>query len=172
MVARDVKNRSDKKKLISNQLKLIAKFKVARQKVILTGGRKDGKPSQSSNPVMLKLWGDEESKNPEENKVISELLTSKYDYYMDKAGYSAFFRSDLEKYCKKNKINELYLVGISSGVCVYFSGADAAMRGILPILISDASGAPSEKTHQENIKRFVDILGPALTTKQVLSKIK
>ena len=171
MIVRDVKKRSDRKSLISSQLKLILAFKKAKQKIILAGGDKSGKPSKHVNPVMLRLWGHEESKNPKENKVIPELLNSYYDYYINKKGYSAFFKTKLESICKKEKIKEIYLAGIYSGVCVYFSAADAAMRGILPILVTDASGAPNKKLHKLNISRYTDILGPAITTNKVLKKL-
>lgn len=172
MLVRDVKKRKDRNKLITNQLLLIRAFINKKQKVILTGGRKDGKPVIQRNKIMLRLWGNEESKNPEENKVIPELLNSNHHYYVNKSEYSAFFRTGLEEYCKKHNITELYLAGIYSGVCVYFTGADAAMRGILPVIISDATGAPSEKWHELNIQRFTEIIGPSMTTKQVLNKLK
>ncbi len=172
MIVRDVIKRKDKNKLISNQLKLIEGFKKNKQKVILVGGDKNGKPSKKIDSVMFKLWGNEESKNPAENKVIPELLNSNYYYYVDKSRYSAFFKTDLEEYCKKNEINELYFCGISSGVCVYFSAADAVMRGIQPYLVTDASGSVSDKQHKININNFESVIGPSLTTKDVLKKIK
>ena len=171
MFVKDVRDRDDKNELIKNQLELIQSFKKAKLPIILVGGNKAGKSSKSKNPVMLKLWGDEESKNPEENKILPELLNSYYDYYINKSGYSAFFRTRLESICKKENIKELYFCGIYSGVCVYFSAADAAMRKILPVIVTDATGAPSMKTHKMNIKRWIDILGPAITTKNLLKKL-
>ncbi len=56
-----------------------------------------------------------------------------------------FLRTNLEEYCKKKKINEIYLCGVYSGCCVYFSGAGAAMRGIQPYLVTDASSSESKK---------------------------
>lgn len=172
MLVRDIKNRKDKNKLRSNQLKLIKTFKNAKQKVILVGGSKSGNDMPTRNPVMLRLWGNETSDNPEENKVVPELLNLDYDYYIAKSEYSAFYRTKLESICKKEKISELYFTGISSGVCVYFSAADAAMRGIQPYVISDASGAPSKNTHRQNLKKYKDILGPVLTTSETIKKIK
>ena len=168
MFVRDVKKRKDKNILISNQLILIKAFKYAKQKVILVGGSKTGKAKQQKNPVMLKLWGKETSKNPEENKLIPELLNSNYDHYIEKEEYSAFYKTKLESICKKEKINELYFAGISSGVCVYFSAADSAMRGIQPYLVTDASGAPSREIHKENIKKFKEIIGPVISTDELI----
>lgn len=172
MVVRDVNKRKDKDRLISNQLRLINVFKKNKQKVIIVGGAKDGKDKGTKNPVMLRLWKNEILKDPDKNKVIPELLDSKYDYYIDKSEYSAFFKTDLEKICKNNKITELYLAGIYSGVCIYFTAADAAMRGIFPVLVTDASGAPSLKTHKQNIKKFKEVLGETLTTNEVIKRLK
>lgn len=172
MFVRDVKDRKDKHILIKNQLRLIEAFRKAKQKVILAGGEKSGNPTNHINPVMVRLWGPEESKNPEENKIVGELLNSYYDYYIPKKEYSAFFKTRLESICKKEKINGLYLAGISSGVCVFFTAADAAMRGIQPFIVTDASGAPSLKTHKKNLEKYKDILGPAITTKELIKKLK
>lgn len=172
MGVKDVKKRRDKGVLIKNQLKLIKAFNDARQLVILTGGAKSGRNKPTTNPVMLRLWGNELSKNPEENKLIPELLHSDYDYYIVKPEYSAFYKTRLENICRKRKINELYFAGIYSGCCVYFTAADAAMRGIQPYLVSDASGAPNAKIHKKNIAKYSDVLGPVLSTNQVIKKIK
>jgi isochorismate hydrolase len=172
MFVRDVKDRSDKQTLIRNQLKLIKVFKDAKQKVILVGGSKFGNSRPVTNPVMLKLWGNEVSKNPEENKLIPELLSSNYDYCVEKSEYSAFYKTKLELICKKKKIEELYFAGVSSGCCVYFSAADAAMRKILPYLISDASGGPDLKTHKNNLAKFKDLLGPIISTSVVARRLK
>jgi isochorismate hydrolase len=172
MFVRDIKNRKDRNNLIKNQLTLIATFNKSKQPIILVGGRKDGKLCASSNPVMLRLWGNEESKNIEENKLIPELLNSDYDYYISKPEYSAFFRTKLEKICKKEHINEIYLCGISAGVCVYFTGADAAMRRILPILVTDASGSPNKECHKKNIINFREILGLTISTRDLIQNLK
>jgi isochorismate hydrolase len=172
MFVRDVESRYDKNKLIKNQLKIIKAFKNAKQKVIVVGGNKSGKSEKQTNPVMLKLWGNENSSNPTKNMIISELMNLKYDYYVIKSEYSAFFKTKLEAYCKKNKITELYLAGISSGCCVYFTAADAAMRGIFPILISDASGSPDDETHKKNQDDFKTLLGEVVSSDTVINRLE
>jgi len=171
MIVRDVKSLPNKKEVIQNQLSLIEAFHRTNRKVILVGGAKDGRDKPTKNKVMLSLWGNEISKNPEKNKIIPELLDAKYDKYINKSGYSAFYKTGLEKYCRENRISTLYFCGIFSGVCVYFSAADSAMRGIQPILVTDATTTDSKKLHQENVKRFVDIIGPAEKTNTTLKKI-
>jgi len=177
----DVSKRKDKNKLILNQLKLISAFKKKGYKVILAGGR--GKRKHKPNPVMDKLWGNEyapKKGNKKEKRekflwnisIIKELMETKPDKIVRKEAYSAFYNTDLERYCKKNKIDEMYFCGIYSGCCVYFSGVDAAYRRIQPFLVADASGSTNPKQHKINIGNFETFIGPALTTKEVLKKLR
>ena len=175
----DVQRRKDKRRLITNQLKLIRAFKKKGYAVILT----KGKTGVSVNPVMKRLWGDEyagRSKKPEIARreflhnvaIIGELKQINPDKIISKREYSAFYKTDLERYCKRHRIDELYFCGISSGCCVYFSAADAAYRRIQPYLVTDASGSVNEARHHKNIDDFRTLLGTTLTTKQVLKQLK
>src|SRR3989344_5470979 len=178
MINADVKHRKDKPELIANQLKLIHFFKKKGHKVILT----KGKIGVSENPVMTRLWGDEyagKSKTAEIARreflhnvdIINELKVVAGSKIISKQEYSAFYKTDLEKYCKKNHIDELYFCGISSGCCVYFTAVDAVYRRIQPYLVTDASGSISRGRHRKNIDNFKIMIGPVLTTKQLLNKL-
>ena len=172
MNARDVKKLYNCAESIKNQLKLIDAFLKRKQKVILVGGSRSGKVSARSrrNPVMVRLWGREGEHDSAGNKIIPELMRAHHDKYICKSEYSAFFRTDLERYCKKNKIDQLYFCGIYAGCCVYFSAADAAMRQIQPYLVTDASSSVSPAWHRKHIKNFTTFIGPAITTKELLKK--
>jgi isochorismate hydrolase len=71
----------------------------------------------------------------------------------------------------KHKVDELYLAGIFAGCCVYFTGADAAMRGIQPFIISDAVASPSKERTRMNIENFKIFMGPAITTRKLLDQL-
>jgi len=172
MIVRDVAKRVDKARLIKNQLRLMKAFLDAGEYVILAGGNKTGIPPKTKNPVMMRLWGDEHSANPAENKIVPELLRARHSFYINKPEYSAFFHTNLEQICRKHRIGEIYFCGIYSGVCVLFSAADAAMRKIQPFLVSDASGSVNLEAHKKNIQRFSEILGPTLTTNELISLLK
>jgi isochorismate hydrolase len=173
MLVRDMPHLKNVGKLIDNQLALITACNKKGYKVIIVGGRKDGKRVKQNNPVMLKLWGQEDSSSAEENKIIPALLNSRYDLYVEKREYSAFYNTQLQQYCKKNRISEIYLAGINSGVCVYFTGVDAAMRGIFPILVTDASATKAGQTwHRKNCTSFKHILGPVMITKEAIACIE
>jgi len=173
MNARDVKKLYNGTAVLNNQLKLIDAFRKRKQKIILVGGGRSGSVLARSkrNPVIERLWGAEGEHDPEGNKIIPELMHAPYDKYVDKSEYSAFFKTDLERYCKKNKIGALYFCGIYTGCCVYFSAVDAAMRRIQPYLVTDASSSVSPAWHRKHVSNFTTFIGPAVTTNAVLKKI-
>lgn len=173
MNARDVKMLYNRTAVLNNQLKLIEAFRKRKQKIILVGGSLAGRVLARSkrNPVIARLWGPEGEHDPEGNKIIPELMHAHHDKYVNKSEYSAFFKTDLERYCKKNKIDALYFCGIYAGCCVYFSAADAAMRRIQPYLVVDASSSGSPAWHRKHVRNFTRFIGPAVTTNAVLKKI-
>ena len=112
-----MKNVDNSKRIIANQLKLIDEFKKQKLPAILVFG----KDRKKQNAVMIRLWGEEFKDNPSGKEVISELANKKYDKIVKKEEYDVFYKTDFEKYCKKNKIDKLYFTGIYSGCCVFFS---------------------------------------------------
>jgi nicotinamidase-related amidase len=160
------------KGIINKQLFLIKKFKENKLPVI--AAIPDTVKKNGKNLIMIHLWGDtfkgEEKRRPGHKlgDLIPELQGVNFDKTIRKPEYSAFFDTELGNYCKKKKITELYFCGVWSGVCVYYSAIDAAYRRIWPILVTDASAGPTNKTHKEDCKRFSQFVGKSTSTKDAL----
>ncbi len=95
--------------ILNNQLKLINAFSNKNLPIIVVAGDQ----KEKSNPVMLRLWGDENKKHKKTgltnlNELVPEIADAKYSKLILKSEYDAFFRTDLEKYCEENNIDELY----------------------------------------------------------------
>ena len=160
--------------IIKNQLKLIDEFNKNKLPVIII----TGKPRKKKNQVMLKLWGDEDKVNAKKglDKLDSRIEKAKRTKLLKKSEYDMFFQTDLEEYCRKKKIDEIYLCGVYSGCCIYFSGAGAAMRGIQPYLVTDAAGGPRKDLvsggwQQNTFKRFKLMIGQLITTKELIKEL-
>ncbi len=156
------------KEILKNQLDLIREFNDAGLQVIIV----KGKDREQPNPVMERLWGDEFAGEPEKFELIEELKDVKQDLLLEKTEYSAFFRTGLDEFCEKNNITEMYFCGVFSGVCVYFSAVDAAYRKIQPYLVTDASSTSQKKWHVVNCDRFSEVIGPTISTKEVIINLK
>ena len=162
-------NTYNSKGILENQLKLIDAFNKKKLPVIVV----TGKPRKKPNPVMIKLWGNEDEIFAKKglDKLVSEIKKAKRTKLIRKPEYDAFFRTDLEEYCKNKNIDELYFCGVYSGVCVYFSAVGAAMRRIQPYLITDASSTESPKWHKKNCASFKQVIGSLVNTKQLLKTL-
>lgn len=165
-----MKDTENPQKIIKNIAKLVKQFKKRKKKVILAVPEFN---YSRKNPVMIKLWGEEFKDDPKGRKLVKELSSFKFDKTVKKHEYSAFYDTDLENYCKKNKIDELYFTGVFSGCCLFFTAADAAYRYIQPYLVTNASGGAKRSLvhkswRQITHKRFKLMLGPLIITKKLI----
>lgn len=124
------------KEIIKNQVKLIKAFNKKKLPVIIT----TGKARKKKNPVMDRLWEKETTEFAKKglDKFVPEIEKAKVSKVLGKSEYDCFYGTELEKYCKQNKITDLYLCGVFSGCCVYLTGTGAAYRGIMPYFVKDA----------------------------------
>jgi nicotinamidase/pyrazinamidase len=163
-----VKNLYQQKEVISNISKLIDKFhskkhKVIQAKVWITDPKKTS---------MTKLWPNEGIAKTEGAEIIPELENKHYDKIIKKTNYSAFYGTSLDNYLKKNKITELYIVGINTGCCILFSGVDAFYRGYDVFLVEDANSTSAGKNRwQKGMKEFEYFCGKLIKTNSLLRKI-
>jgi nicotinamidase/pyrazinamidase len=119
--AQDCFNRDE---VVANQLVLVDAFRDRGYPIIIVSADLSAPP----NPVMVRLWGVEFADEPEKARLIRELENVERAVYVSKTEYSAFFRTPLESFCEEQGIDELCFCGYASGVCVFFSAVDAAMR--------------------------------------------
>lgn len=59
------------------------------------------------------------------SKIIDELTPKKGDKIIKKRRYSAFFGTELDLYLREKGVDELYLVGVCTNICVLYTAADA-----------------------------------------------
>lgn len=59
------------------------------------------------------------------SKIIDELDVLEKDKVIYKRRYSSFFGTELDLYLREKGIQELYLVGVCTNICVLYTAADA-----------------------------------------------
>lgn len=64
-------------------------------------------------------------KGTEGSKIIDELEVLVEDKVIKKRRYSAFYGTDLDLSLRENGVDELYLVGVCTNICVLYTAADA-----------------------------------------------
>jgi len=84
-------------------------------------------------------------------------------------GTSGFTGSNLDVYLRNNKIENLYLVGYATQVCVESTLRDAHDKGYNTFLISDACSAFNRKQQEHVLSELVHHFGEHLTTEEFIN---
>ncbi|AJW62312.1 Peroxyureidoacrylate/ureidoacrylate amidohydrolase RutB [Elizabethkingia miricola] len=84
-------------------------------------------------------------------------------------GASGFTGSNLDAYLRNNKIENLYLIGYATHVCVESTLRDAHDKGYNTFLISDATSAFNKKQQDYVLQEIVHHFGEHLTTKEFIA---
>jgi len=79
--------------------------------------------------------------------IVPELTPSQGEAIVDKPGTGAFFATDLEHRLRVQRIEQLVLVGVTTGVCVSTTAREASDRGFHVLVLSDCCAEPDQRTH-------------------------
>lgn len=97
-------------------------------------------------------------------KVIPELQPQPGELVIEKRGFSAFFRTDLDLSLRSLGVDAVVLTGISSLVCVLATAFDAIANGFAATILSDCTAAHSPEIHKSILAVYRDTpLHPVLS---------
>jgi nicotinamidase-related amidase len=91
--------------------------------------------------------------------VVEALLPLAGDVVVEKATYSAFHGSDLERVLQERAIDALRLTGCVTNICVLYTAADAAMRGFDVEVVEDAVAGLDSADHAFALRQMKQVLG-------------
>ena len=81
-------------------------------------------------------------------QVIEELKPQRKDFIVHKRRYSAFLGTDLKLLLRELKVERIYVTGILTNICIFFTAAEASMRNYEVVVFADSVAALSENDHQ------------------------
>jgi len=87
-----------------------------------------------------------------------------------RVGASGFTGSNLDVYLRNNKIENIYLVGYATHVCVESTLRDGHERSYNTYVISDATSAFNQTQQSYFLREIVHHFGEHLTTKQFIKE--
>ncbi|TET44058.1 cysteine hydrolase [Candidatus Aerophobetes bacterium] len=93
-------------------------------------------------------------------EVIEELKPGREDFIVHKRRYSGFLGSDLELLLRELKVEKIYITGILTNICVFFTAAEASMRDYEVVVFANSVVALSENDHQfalDQLRRVLKI---------------
>ncbi len=92
-------------------------------------------------------------------EVIDELPLGKQDFIVKKTRYSAFYKTKLDEILKKNKVSEVYVVGVCTSICVMDTVGDLRNRDYPVIVYKDGVADFDQKAHKFSLERMEKIYG-------------
>jgi len=113
------------------------------------------KPEIQDRLLVQGTWGAE---------IIDELMPQKGEMVIEKRRFSAFAGTELDMMLKTFDIRYLVFTGVTTNICVESSLRDACHLEYLPVLVSDATAAPSPSQYEATIANVKQIFGWVTTS--------
>ncbi len=92
--------------------------------------------------------------------IIQELSSPfRGDKIVEKTTYSGFYKTELEYYLIKENIEQLYITGCVTNICVLYTVADAVQRGYKVTVLKDCVAGINEHDHKWALQQMQNVLG-------------
>lgn len=123
------------------------------------------------NDGEFEYWPPHAIKGTRGAEVIDELKPTEGDVIVEKRRYSGFYGTSLDLLLRENGVKELIMTGVLTNVCVFFTAADAFMRGYKVIVVSDGTAALSKKDHEWALEQARAVLkAEVVSTREVIER--
>ncbi|NLY53076.1 MAG: cysteine hydrolase [Firmicutes bacterium] len=93
------------------------------------------------------------------SNIIAELAVESDDKIVRKRRYSAFFGTDLDITLREQGVDELYLVGVCTNICVLYTAADARNLGYKVTIFRDGVASFDSAAHDFALQEVEKTLG-------------
>lgn len=98
-------------------------------------------------------------KGTEGARIIEELKPEEGDIIVEKKTYSGFYKTNLEEILKEKGIENLYLTGCVTHICVLFTASDAVLRGYNVFVLEEGVAGLEEEDHRAALRIMKNVLG-------------
>lgn len=93
------------------------------------------------------------------SNIIKDIDFRKEDKVIKKRRYSSFFGTDLDIYLREKEIDEMYLVGVCTNICILYTAADARNLGYKVNIYKNGVASFDEEAHKFALKESEKTLG-------------
>ncbi|MBY0438441.1 MAG: cysteine hydrolase [Burkholderiales bacterium] len=158
--------------VVPNAQRLLAAFRAARQCVtyVTIGAQL---PDASDAPAHMRaMFIDLDNHvGSREHEILDELAPRPGELVLNKTTIGAFASSGIDSALRALGRRQLYLLGVSTNMCVETTAREAADRGYAVTLIEDACGTTHADLHESTLKNFRRLFGRVCSTAEVLDEL-
>lgn len=107
-----------------------------------------------------------------EHEIVDELKPRTGEIVVNKTTNGAFASSGIDSVLRAWGADQLYLVGVSTNMCVDTTAREAADRGYAVTLVEDACGTTLPALHEATMINFKRLFGRVLSTDEVIAEVR
>jgi nicotinamidase-related amidase len=107
-----------------------------------------------------------------EHEILDELKPVAGEHVLRKTTVGAFASTAIDSLLRSLRVDQLYLVGVSTNMCVETTAREAADRGYQVTLVEDGCGTTFEDLHQVTMRNFQRLFGRVASAEQVLLELR
>ncbi len=115
--------------------------------------------SHSENDPEFSLWPPHAIEGTWGAEVVSSIKPGKDDIVVPKRTYSGFFGTNLDGILRDRGVKELYLTGLLTDVCVFFTANDAHNYGYSIFVFKDSTVSLDDAAKEEFLGRMEKLFG-------------
>ena len=84
----------------------------------------------------------------------------------------AFASTSIDSLLRSLNVDQIYMAGVSTNMCVESTAREAADRGYQVTLVEDACGTTFEELHQVTLRNFQRLFGRVTSTAEAVAELK
>ena len=107
-----------------------------------------------------------------EHEILDELKPVAGEHVLRKTTVGAFASTPIDSLLRSLRVDQLYMVGVSTNMCVETTAREAADRGYQVTLVEDACGTTFEDLHQVTMRNFQRLFGRVASSAQVMAELQ
>ena len=106
-----------------------------------------------------------------EHEILDELKPVAGEHVLRKTTVGAFASTPIDSLLRSLKADQLYMVGVSTNMCVETTAREAADRGFQVTLVEDGCGTTFEELHHVTMRNFQRLFGRVASTEQAMAEL-
>jgi nicotinamidase-related amidase len=107
-----------------------------------------------------------------EHEILDELKPVVGEHVLRKTTVGAFASTPIDSLLRSLRVDQLYMVGVSTNMCVETTAREAADRGYQVTLVEDACGTTFEDLHQVTMRNFQRLFGRVASTAEAIAELR
>jgi nicotinamidase-related amidase len=107
-----------------------------------------------------------------DHAILDELKPLEGEHVVRKTTVGAFASTSIDSLLRSLKIDQIYMAGVSTNMCVESTAREAADRGYQVTLVEDACGTTFEELHLVTMRNFQRLFGRATSAAQAVAELK